>query len=137
MKYLTDYIEDKNSALFDEMGAFFAFSNEQFDAKKQEGVTYVHIFSGLICPKGNAKALMDGLNAIYNDGVKQDMEENGAYAIIRRELDNHECYYTSDPTDAIEKLAEYPFPAEAVEYVFRGNRKEFEKLGLTWGYKNA
>ncbi|WP_458860906.1 DUF7659 family protein, partial [Vibrio parahaemolyticus] len=31
MKYLTDYTSEKQTQAFNEFGAFFAFSNKQFD----------------------------------------------------------------------------------------------------------
>ena len=43
MKYLSDYMNDKQSALFDQYGVFFAFSQEQFLAARKEGVKYVDV----------------------------------------------------------------------------------------------
>lgn len=37
MKYLSDYTSEKQTRAFDEFGAFFAFSNEQFAAAKKRG----------------------------------------------------------------------------------------------------
>lgn len=38
MKYLSDYIQQPQTALFDELGAFFAFSNKQFDEVKKKAL---------------------------------------------------------------------------------------------------
>ena len=43
MKYLSSYTQDKQTALFDETGAFFAFSQQQFDDAKIEGLIYVSL----------------------------------------------------------------------------------------------
>lgn len=43
MESLTDYTESAYTQLFNETGAFFAFSNEQFEKGKQEGVTYCYV----------------------------------------------------------------------------------------------
>lgn len=119
MKYLQDYIEEAQLAAFKKHGAFFAFSIEQFDEQKQKGVTYTRIGSGLICPKENAADLMKEIQDTYLAGIKQDMEENGKEAIIKRELDNHECYYTGRIDDCVEKLTDYPITEEEIRKVFR------------------
>ncbi|MFC6570146.1 DUF7659 family protein [Actinoplanes utahensis] len=35
MKSLTNYVHDEQTALFDELGVIFAFSEKQFDEKKK------------------------------------------------------------------------------------------------------
>jgi len=41
MKYLSDYTEEAQTKLFVEKGVFFAFSKDQFNEQKKEGVDYV------------------------------------------------------------------------------------------------
>ena len=43
MKYLSDYMEHKQTALFKETGAFFAFSNKQFAESKNPKVKYLFL----------------------------------------------------------------------------------------------
>jgi len=107
MKYLSHYLEAAQTAAFKKHGAFFAFSNKQFDEKKKAGVTYVRMGAGLLCPKDNAAKLDAKLDAVYKEGVAADVAENGIDAIISRELANHECYYSGDWTDAAEALDAY------------------------------
>jgi len=38
MKYLTNYIEEEQTEALNRAGAFFAFSDKQFDEAKKEGV---------------------------------------------------------------------------------------------------
>ena len=47
----TDYL----TPILEANGAFFAFSQSQFDEQKKEGVIYVSMGAGLICPKENAE----------------------------------------------------------------------------------
>lgn len=108
MKFLSEYVEAAQTALFDSTGAFFAFSTDQYNESRVEGVKYVSVGAGLICPKGKVKALTDGLDGIQERGIASDMKENGAKAIIHRELANHECQIVHHPGDAIEKLEGYP-----------------------------
>jgi len=55
-------------------GAFFAFSNEQFNEQKKDGVEYTHLFSGLIAPKNTAKELLEVLTAFYDNEKKTRLE---------------------------------------------------------------
>ena len=119
MKYLSQYMEARQTEAFDKAKAFFAFGQNQFDEKKQEWVRYCDLWGGLICPKENYRVLVEELDTIYKDSIKQDIEENWLNAIIRRELNNHECFYTWDPTDAIEKLSDYPVSKEDIIKVFK------------------
>jgi len=114
MKYLSHYIEAKQTELFDKTGAFFAFSQAQFEEKIKEGIKYVSMGSGLICPKDKADELNEGLSRIAKEGMQEDLAENGRVGIIHRELGNHEYCITHDPTDTIEKLAPYGIIAEEI-----------------------
>ena len=108
MKYLTDYTEAKQTKLFNDTGAFFAFGADQFNEQKAEGVKYASLGSGMIVPKDNASRLVEDLGSIYSDGIAADIKENGIKAVIRRELFNHECFYTSDISDCCDALIDYP-----------------------------
>ncbi|MEZ8862531.1 hypothetical protein [Vibrio sp. 10N.247.311.51] len=123
MKYLSHYTQQKQTDLFNELGAFFAFSNQQFDEAKKEGVEYCRVIAGLICPVDNAKTLVEQLDVIQKEGIKQDIEENGKEAIIRRELFNHECFYTNDISDCVEKIEEYGYSYDDIYQVFNQIRK--------------
>ena len=115
---------DRQTAAFDKAGSFFAFGIEQFQEQKKEGVRYMQIGSGMLCPVENAKVLLEELRAIYKESIAQDIKENGLNAIIRRELNNHEAYYTRDIEDTLDALADYPITAEDIQKVFRNKNKE-------------
>ena len=124
MKYLSNYMEDAQTIAFDNFGAFFAFGQSQFDQKKKEGVIYVNMGSGLICPKENAAALNESLKNIYTDAVKQDVAENGADAIIEREYFNYESQISCSTENAVSALSghvsQFPelFTPEKIKAVF-------------------
>ena len=82
MKYLSDYMEKKQSVLFSETGTFFAFSNKQYKEKAKKDVAYVSLGSGMITPKDNANKVIEQLHKIYKDAVKEDIKENGKDTII-------------------------------------------------------
>ncbi|MEF2510130.1 hypothetical protein V4D06_19660 [Vibrio mimicus] len=123
MKSLIHYTQDRQTAVFNEAGAFFAFTRKQFDQAKMEGVEYCHIVSGLICPVQNAKKLINQLAIIQQEGIVQDIQENGKKAIIRRELFNHECFYTNDIGDCVEELEEYGYTYDDIYEEFTRIRK--------------
>ena len=107
MKYLSDYTNVKQTKLWNDNGAFFAFGDKQLDEKKQEGVAYVSLGMGLIAPKENASKIIEGLESIYTEGIQQDISDNGIKAIIHRELANHEAQITGDISDTVEALEFY------------------------------
>jgi len=52
--------------LFETLGVFFAFSNQQFEENKTpllDGDKYVRFASGSYCPKSNYSALEEGFSA--------------------------------------------------------------------------
>lgn len=114
MKYLTNYIEEAQTKAFDKAGSFFAFSKMQFDEAKKEGVTYVSMGNGLICPKDNSEELVKELIKIGEEGIAQDLKENGKEAIIHRELANHEYCITYDITDTFYALDGYGITKEEI-----------------------
>ena len=118
MKYLSNYIQDAQTTLLNQTGAFFAFSQEQFNEGKKEGAKYSAIGGGMICPKEKVDILMAGLDVIQQAGIKQDIADNGIEAIIARELSNHEAFYTYNLSDTIQALEDYDIKPEQVKEVF-------------------
>ena len=119
MKYLSHYLEVEQTKLFADAGAFFAFSNEQLNANKVEGVVYVGLSSGMVCPSNNAKQLIKSLTNCYKKGIVSDMAENGKKAIIVRELHNHEAFYVGDIEDTADALIDYPITKDEILEVFK------------------
>lgn len=118
MKSLSDYTRAAHTALFEKTGAFFAFSQSQFEEHKKEGVTYVALDGGLVSPKENVDELIQGFSSISKSGIAQDLAENGREAIIRRELANYECFYTRSIEDCVDALKDYGITEEEVRAVY-------------------
>lgn len=136
MKYLQDYQEHAQTELLNKLGGFFAFGNKQFKEGVQnlkdnnllfEGEKLTEMGAGLYAPSKNKKALYEGLASIYDSAISQDIKENGKDNIIIRELYNHECFYTYDITDAIDKLKPYGFTTDDISTLFAKEYLNYEK----------
>lgn len=121
MKYLSAYTEAPLSALFSELGVFFAFSKEQFNAKKVEGVEYNALSGGAIVPVGKVEEFLRRVDEIHEQGIKEDLAENTLEGVIERELINHEAYYTGSTEETQDALADY-------RKHFEGSDEEWEAL---------
>jgi len=98
----------KYDLLFKECGVFWAFSNEQFIENKtplQEGDKYTSIGAGGYLPKSNVGKLTEGMKKIkawHKAEIKKSKELRRSYILYA--LNNHECFYTGDYTDAFYTL---------------------------------
>lgn len=122
MKYLSDYINEKTTELLNSTGGFFAFSDKQFLEQKKEGVKYSSLGMGLLCPSENCERFTKEYGEIIKNGIEQDLTENGREGVIKRELANHEAYYTGDITDTAEALRDYGITKEEILKVYRVER---------------
>ena len=74
------YIEEKHTELFNNLGCFWAFNNDQFKEglEKAGGIEktgkYVAMGAGLYCPKKNIELLLNGMKQIKKDW-KKDREK--------------------------------------------------------------
>lgn len=72
-----NYIEKKQSELFNQLGVFFAFSKSQFEEglEKAGGIEkqgkYISVGHGMCCPKKNLDVLLDGMNEIKANWKKE------------------------------------------------------------------
>ena len=106
--------EGKLSALLDTCGIFFAFSKEQFESNKKEGVCYVRGYHGMIIPKNNVK-LFERKFDEYCEGKDTMFRENiDIKEYILYQLNNHECFYTGDYVEVLE-LVESIYPTCTIE----------------------
>ena len=119
MKSLNEYIEEAQTKVFDEARAFFAFGKKQFDEKKQDGVKYVDVGYGLICPKEKTEWLINELENIHKRGIEQDIKENGVEAIIHRELANYETQITGDITAVVDALESYGITEDQIKKEYK------------------
>jgi hypothetical protein len=136
MPYFSHYLRDAQSKALKDNGAFFAFGDKQFNEQKVEGVEYVDMGGGLICPKANAATLRSQLDAATTMAVETDVAGNGMEAIVRREYFNHESHISMDTSNAMGALYahknRYPriFTDEAIEKVFSKCWKEALKRDM-------
>lgn len=124
MTYLSDIIQDRQTKAFEKYGAFFCFSNAQFEERAQKGVKYCSLGAGMVCPKENAKQLLQELSKIVKEGRQEDKKLHGLENIIERELCNYECYYTGNIDEAVEALKGYGVTAEQVRVIYNLNRNK-------------
>lgn len=122
MKNINEYTDDKVSKLLEENGAFFAFSDKQFEESKKEGVKYYSLGSGMLCPKDNVNKVVTGLARIYEEGRQQRLKDYSKEEIIHYELSNYEAYFTGDITDAFDVLELYGFTKKEVLKVFNDTK---------------
>lgn len=99
----TDYL----TPILEANGAFFAFSQSQFYEQKKEGVIYVSMGAGLICPKENADKLHEEVKRNSKKAIKAEIKKKGAKAIIRHAYFNHECQISMSTEDAENALKRY------------------------------
>ena len=125
MRYLSEIMENRQTNLFNKNKVFFAFSNKQFESgiieKKIPKLTkIVNIGQGMFCPSDNVKEVIEQIDIIYKESIVEDMKQ-GKDNVILRELSNHECFYTGDITDCVEKLSDYPITKKEIIKVYRKN----------------
>lgn len=125
-KSIKEYTEQKQTELFDKTGAFFAFSTEQFNEAKKEGVKYASLGAGLICPSENVETFIKEFKAISKEAIKQDLEDNGRETIIKRELYNYECFYICDIAEAVKALKKYGISEQEVKEVYNVEKENID-----------
>ncbi|HUH73341.1 MAG TPA: hypothetical protein VLZ75_02935 [Chitinophagales bacterium] len=124
MKYLSDYTEQAQTELFKSLGAFFAFSKNQFNegcekVGANENNKIASFGAGGYVLSKNLDLLIEGLNKIHDLGIKKDLEENGVNKIIMRELANHEAQITGDITETFQALQGYNITKAEIENVYK------------------
>ena len=129
MKYLSDIIGEKQTALFSKYDVIFAFSDKQLEeGLAKVGRTREEMYNmdmGMFAPKEYADAFMEEHKHIVLDGVKEDVKLYGLDAIIARELANHEAYYTGDLESTFDALVLYDHANyERVLKVFNATKDE-------------
>jgi len=124
MKYLTDYIQEKQTTLFKKYQVFFAFSNEQFAKGKEEnniqaGTRITHCGMGLYLPSEHADAFIEEYEKLVDDGIAQDIADNGIENIIVRELSNHEAWYTGNIESTYDAIKDYGITKDDILAVYK------------------
>ncbi|MFY2508853.1 DUF7659 family protein [Vibrio pectenicida] len=118
MKSFQSYTQDKLRTVFKDMGAFFAFSNRQFNEARQEGVEYVALDAGLVVPKGNEQETLARLEQINKEAVSAFLKDHDKESIILDSLRNYECFYTGDISDCVDEMKGFNITEQEVMEVF-------------------
>jgi hypothetical protein len=107
------------SEMFKKYGAFFAFSQQQIEEGREEGVEYVSLGSGLVCPAHFAEKVLQEIDSLHAEYVKSDIEENGRKGIIWRELENHEAQITRSIDDTVDALESHGIGRDEVDAEYK------------------
>ena len=113
-------LDARISEILHRHGAFFAFSQRQFEERQVRGVKYAHCGAGMICPESAADQLQAEIRAAIDAYHTADLAENGKVKIIWRELANHEAQITHDITSTVEALQGYGITREEVKAEWAG-----------------
>jgi len=130
MKYLSNYVEEEQTALFEKCGVFFAFSKKQFEegCEKVGASTDNKIMSfgggGYLLSK-HYEEFESEMENIQKRGIERDIKENGLDAIIERELANHEVQIGGDWKQIIGVLEDYK--GISVTMIYEGYKKFYQK----------
>ena len=116
MKHLSAYLREGQTEIIEENGVFFAFNREQLREGVKEGIKYVRMPHGMFCPKENAEKVLQQLDENYKQAIQKDLEENGIEKIIKRDLNNYECYYSGDWMQVYNP--DYGMTSEQVEKIY-------------------
>ena len=100
-------MDEKINALLTANGAFFAFTEQQYNDEALPGVEYKRLYAGMLCPSDNVKTVMNGLDSLSNEKTRWELANNSIKTIIWVSLANYECQITGDYNDAIEALKPY------------------------------
>ena len=97
---------------------FFAFSNEQFEESKTElqpNEKYVRLQGGGFIPELQFNSFIKEMVKVQDNFKKAVEENNLKEKHIIYELQNYECFYTMDPTKAINTLSDFYSEKEILE----------------------
>lgn len=129
MKSLNHYTDAPIAEALTRNGAFYAFSNEQFDEQANPNIPrsdYRRGPGGLIIPKDNVDTLIADMQNAVDAGIVQRLLDYPIDDIIAYELGNYECYYSGDIEDALTALAPYNVTREQVLAIFNKTKNDQE-----------
>jgi hypothetical protein len=98
------YVDIAVSQAIKDNGVYFAYDEKQVKEGAKEGVKYVHIGGGALCPKENVEKFINESYEGSRAAALKEIEEKGADKIIRYEYFNHECQISDDFTSMKDAL---------------------------------
>ncbi len=137
MKKTNDYItlkekisSAKMNKILDDLKVFWAFGNSQLEeglkkiGEKKENITSIGM--GGFIPKKNVKKYIKQMED-YSAWFVKEVKKLDPNQVIRYELNNYECYYSGDITNAFRVLEEFGFTREEVLHVFHNKNYILKK----------
>ncbi len=127
MKSLNHYTDEAITKALNDYGAFYAFSDAQFEEQRdpaREKSEYARGPSGLIVPKDNAEALISAMQDAVAYGITARLLDYPLNDIIAYELGNYECYYSGDIQDAVDALKPYNVTYDDVVSVYNNTKND-------------
>lgn len=121
--------KDKLSKIFEDLGIFFAFTQTRFNEMKQDGVTYVDGGYGMIIPKDNAQKWKERFDEYSKEGEIEYSTNVPMNEYIKYELNNHECFYTGDYSEALGAVQAY-YPDCTIDDVRAVYQEEYKNANL-------
>jgi hypothetical protein len=97
----------KINELLTKNGAFFAFTEQQYNDEALPGVEYKRLYAGMLCPSDNVKTVMNGLDSLSDAKTHWELANNTLKTIIWDSLANYECQISGDYSEAWEALKPY------------------------------
>ena len=108
-------IDLKINDLLTANGAFFAFTQEQYNDEALPGIEYKRLYAGMLCPSDNVKTVMNGMDNLSNEKTQWELANNSIITIIWDSLANYECQITGDYSDAIAALKVYDISEDEIK----------------------
>ena len=105
----------KINELLTKNGAFFAFTEQQYNAEALPGVEYRRLYAGMLCPSDNVKTVMNGLDNLSDEKIQYEISNNSIKIIIWDALANYECQISGDYSDACEALKPYSITEDQIK----------------------
>ena len=100
-------MDAKINELLTKNGAFFAFTEQQYNDEALPGVEYKRLYAGMLCPSDNVTTVMNGLDNLSAEKIHWELANNTVKAMIWDALANYECQISGDYNDAYEALKPY------------------------------
>ena len=113
-------IDLKINDLLTANGAFFAFTEQQYNDEAMPDVEYKRLYAGMLCPSDNVKTVMNGLDSLSDEKTHWELANNSIKTIICDSLANYECQISGDYSDAIEALKPYGISEDQIKTEWLG-----------------
>ena len=105
----------KINELLTKNSAFFAFTEQQYNAEALPGVEYKRLYAGMLCPSNNVKTVMNGLDSLSDEKIQYELTNNTLKTIIWDSLANYESQISGDYSEACEALKPYGITKDQIK----------------------